>query len=334
MGNRFSQLIKEWYEKRDSCQWVLGTVYKTQGPCYRKAGAMMLFSSDGPQFGLLSGGCLESDIQLHAKRVMQSGRAKTLCYDSTDENDMSFQLGIGCGGVVYVLLQPILKLNNYLGLTEIHQTQLDRRSGVFFQLIPDENGEVKSRFLNTDDKEETGLIEKDGHTWLITEIKPDPHLLVVGGGQDARPVVSIAHELGWFVSLYDTRPANARRENFMTADKILRTSTEELSNYARSHCVDAGILMSHNIQIDAEALRALQSLPIKYLALLGHISRRKEVMEAAGLTDKSLQIPLASPAGLDLGAELPETIALSILAECHASMKDKSARSLGKILTT
>ena len=132
MGNRFSQLLKEWYEKRDSCQWVLGTVYKTQGPCYRKAGAMMLFSSDGPQFGLLSGGCLESDIQLHAKRVMQSGQAMTLCYDSTDEDDMSFQLGIGCGGVVYVLLQPILKHNNYLGLIEIHQAQRDRRNGVFF----------------------------------------------------------------------------------------------------------------------------------------------------------------------------------------------------------
>ena len=120
------------------------------------------------------------------------------------------------------------------------------------------------------------MVEQDGQTWLITEIKLDPHLLVVGGGQDARPVVSIAHELGWYVSLYDTRPANARREYFMTADKILRTSTEELSNYVRSHCVDAAVLMSHNIQIDAEALKALQSLPIKYLALLGHISRKKK----------------------------------------------------------
>lgn len=334
MGNRFSQLLKEWYEKRDSSQWVLGTVYKTQGPCYRKAGAMMLFSSDGPQFGLLSGGCLESDIQLHAKHVMQSGKAITLCYDSTDEDDLSFQLGIGCGGVVHILLQPVLKESNYLDLTEIHQAQLDRRSGAFFQLIPDKNGEVKSRFLNTDHKEETDLIEQDGQTWLKTEIKPDPHLIVIGGGQDARPVVSIAHELGWFVSLYDSRPANARREYFMTADKILRTSTEELSDYAKSHSVDAGILMSHNTQIDAEALRAFQSSPIKYLALLGHISRRKEVLEAAGLTDGSLQIPLASPAGLDLGAELPETIALSILAECHACLKVKSARSLSKILIT
>lgn len=334
MGNRFSQVLKEWHEKRDGSMWVLGTVYKTQGPCYRKAGAMMLFSSDGPQFGLLSGGCLESDIQLHAKRVMQSGKAITLCYDSTDEDDLSFQLGIGCGGVVYILLQPVLKEFNYLGLTEIYQAQRDKRSGVFLQLIPDKNGEVNSRFLHTEHKEETGLIEEDGQTWLKTEIKPDPHLLVVGGGLDARPVVSIAHELGWFVSLYDSRPANARREYFMTADKILRTSTEELSEYARSHSVDASILMSHNIQIDAEALKALQSSSIKYIALLGHISRRKDVLEAAGLTGRSLQIPLAAPAGLDIGAELPETIALSILAECHASLKVKSARSLSQVFTT
>ena len=272
---------------------------------------MMLINSDGQQFGLLSGGCLESDIQQHAKRIMKSGKAKTLCYDSTDEDDLSFQLGIGCGGVIYILLQPILEKHNYLGLVEIHRAMLNRRYGYFYQLVPDQKGDVQSYFLSADDSEETRLIEQDGQTWLKMAIKPDPHLLVVGGGLDARPLVSIAHKLGWFVSLFDPRPANARRDYFMTADKILNISTAEISTYALEQSVDAAILMSHNIQMDAEALQALQSVKLKYLALLGPVNRQKEVMDTAGLTNNSLQIPLAGPAGLDIGAELPETIALS-----------------------
>ena len=340
MANRLSHLLEQWYEERDSTQWVLGTVYKTEGPCYRKAGAMMLFNGIGQQFGLLSGGCLESDIQKSARKVMQTGRAVTLRYDGSDEDELPFLLGIGCGGTVYILLQPISSEYDYLGLGEVHRALLDRCGGHFHQLIPGQTGEVKSRFVpagSHPDSElhppqKASLIEVAGRTWLVTPVTPDPHLLVVGGGLDARPVVSIAHELGWQVSLYDPRPANARREFFMSAGTILRHAGDELENHVATQLVDAAILMSHNVQMDAEALCALQSSSLKYLALLGPVSRRKKVLAAANLTEDQLRTPLAGPAGLDIGAELPESIALSILAECHASLHRKQAHSLSGIL--
>ena len=93
MFNQFSQQLKQWYPKRDAQKWVLGTLYKIEGPSYRSPGAMMLFNDLGEQFGLLSGGCLEADIQKKASQVMRSQRSMTICYDASDEDDMSFLNG-------------------------------------------------------------------------------------------------------------------------------------------------------------------------------------------------------------------------------------------------
>ena len=147
MANQLVELLRLWHPRRDELDWVLGTVYKTEGPCYRKAGAMMFFNSLGQQMGLLSGGCLESDLQQHARRVMQQGKAITLCYDATDEDDISFQLGIGCGGVVHILLQPVSWANHYLGLVDVLDALNSRKQGHYHQLIPGEKTEAKAQFI-------------------------------------------------------------------------------------------------------------------------------------------------------------------------------------------
>jgi len=339
MANQLSHLLKHWQTAHVTTDWVLGTVYKTEGPCYRKAGAMMLMNGLGQQFGLLSGGCLESDILNHARRVMQSGKAVTLRYDGSDEDDLSFQLGIGCGGIVHILLQPLDAERGFLQLDAVHSALEERRSGFYHQRLPDGSGATESRFIPLDKEASTAqgsngtaLEQRGEETWLITPIIPDPHLLIVGGGLDARPVAAIAHELGWEVSVCDPRPANARREFFLCADALLRSQGKALTAYAERRRVNAAILMSHNLAIDADALVALQGLPLAYLALLGPAKRRQQVLEEAGLQAAQLTIPVAGPAGLDLGAELPESIALSILAECHASLKGRGARSLSGIL--
>jgi xanthine dehydrogenase accessory factor len=338
MANDLPHLLQQWYPQRDSADWVLGTVYQTEGPCYRKPGASMLFNSLGQQFGLLSGGCLESDIHRHARQVMHSHRAVTLCYDGSDEDDLSYQLGIGCGGTVHILLQPVLARHQYLQLDALHRALNSRTGGHYYQRIPDGTGEVQSRFLPAQPVADNGsspasrLITEGDQQWLATRIRPAPHLLVAGGGLDARPLVSMAHQLGWEVSLWDPRPANARREHFTTASGVLKGPATGLADYARTRRIDAAVLMTHNISLDAAALQALNAVSLRYCALLGPHHRRNQVLQQAGLTQADLQIPLAGPAGLDLGAELPEGIALAILAECHAALKHHSARSLSKVL--
>ena len=114
---QLSAMLSTWAPKRDSEDWILGTVFKTEGSSYRKPGAMSLISSGGDQLGLLSGGCLEADIRLNARKVMASGIPVCIRHEGDDEDDLSYRLGIGCGGVVYVLLELINAENNYQIMT-------------------------------------------------------------------------------------------------------------------------------------------------------------------------------------------------------------------------
>ncbi len=325
-SNHVQDLLALWYPRRKDENWVLGTVYQTEGPTYRKAGAMMLFNDLGQHFGLLSGGCLEADIQNQAARALQSKQALTLCYDGSDEDDISFQLGIGCGGTVYILLQPLTLDNHYLGLEQAYQSLQAGHNGTLWQQIPETQGPVQAHWqpnkTNTPkDRTTTArLIKQEDGVWLASPLRTPPRLLVIGAGVDTRPLVTMASTLGWRVTLWDSRPANARSAYFPTADNVLRCPIDELGEAIRQQPCDAAIAMSHNLKMDASAIKQLHNLQLDYLALLGPKVRRTRVLELAGLNEESLACELSGPAGFNIGGELPEGIALSILAECHARL--------------
>jgi xanthine dehydrogenase accessory factor len=336
MASQLFHLLEKWQENKDNYEWVLGVVYKTEGSSYRKTGAMMLFNSLGQQFGMLSGGCIEGDILIHAKACMSSNKPSLLTYDGSDEDDLSFQLGIGCGGKVHILLQAINQQNDYLSLLAVYQALAKRKSGTYFQEISASS--TQAYFTEQTDATQTKpsvkpvLIEKNNQQWLSTPIKPVPHLLVIGGGVDARPVVDIASTLGWTVSLWDPRAANARKNYFTAADTILKGSVESVGEFARNKLVDAVILMSHSVSLDAACLSVLQQETISYMALLGPTHRKNQVLDVAKLKEEALTVTLSGPAGLDLGDEYPESIALSIISECQASLNKKTATSISGVL--
>lgn len=340
-SNHLSHLLAQWYPNKDKCDWVLATIYRTQGPCYRKAGAMMLFSSLGEQLGMLSGGCLESDIGTNARKVMQTGKPLSLCYDGSDEDDLSFNLGIGCGGTVYIMLQQINAQNNYLSLIQVHEALQSSTSGYYYQhIVTVRNTNNSPSILSYFQPEpinnlaETASItdKKQNEKWLVNPIVPTPHILIIGGGLDARPVVSMAQQLGWQVSLWDPRPANARKEYFVNVNNIVKGEAAVLSEFAITKSVNAAIIMSHNVIIDAQALRALSNIKLEYLALLGPHHRREQVINEAQIDEKLLPYRFAGPSGLNIGGTLPESIALAILSECHASLYKRDAQSISRVL--
>ena len=321
MSNQLSAMLRAWHQNRDTTQWVLGTVYRTDGSAYRKAGAMMLINGHGQQFGLLSGGCLEADIIRNARKAMHTGKTVMLTYDGNDEDDLSFKLGVGCGGTVYIMLQP-LSAQNDLGLSDLHAALTQRESGLYFQKI----GAVEGYFeIGQNNDKITGqrpahIENRHDGDWLVTTILPEPHILVVGGGIDARPVINIAHQMGWKTTLVDPRPANARAEHFPHADTILRKIDTSLACHVQDQKIDAVILMAHSISIDAAALAVLHSSPIKHLSALGPRHRFADVLNQAGLSRSDLAFEISSPAGLDIGGQLPESIALSMLSGIHSGL--------------
>lgn len=330
MSHQLSEMLDVWWEGRDQTEWVLGTVYRTEGSAYRKAGAMMLIDGHGRQYGLLSGGCLEADIVRNARKAMVTDKVVMLEYDGNDEDDVFFKLGVGCGGKVYIMLQP-LSTKNDLGLGDLRDALKERETGYFRQKI----GAVEACFYRDPlvlPGQQIAIIKPDefGDDWLVTPIRPEPHILIVGGGMDARPVANIAREMGWQVSLADPRPANARAEHFPNVSAVVR-DIASLGAYVDQHRVDAAVLMAHSVSIDGDALRALGASSIRHVSALGPRHRFVNVLDHAELKEEELPFPVSSPAGLDIGGQLPESIALSILSGIHHVLYKETALHIIKV---
>jgi xanthine dehydrogenase accessory factor len=325
-SHHFYHLLSRWLPLKDEANWVLGAVIDTRGSVYRKTGALMLLSDAGHQLGLLSGGCLESDLLLQARKVISLGKSRRLIYDATDQDNIAWRLGIGCGGAAEMLLHPCNAHNNYLHLPEVF-AQLQQQQACEYHLALDEARADFKPCARAFTQRQHGRIHSDGaHQQLSTLINPLPHLLVLGSGIDLIPLCQLAHTLGWRVTLADARLHEGKRAHFPAGIDTQSVAVSELSNNFLQQ-VDAVVIAHHNMDLDAAAVVYLQERELlnPYIGLLGPAHRKAQVLAMAGLQEAQLPYPVSGPMGLALGGDLPESIALSVLAECHARLFGSSA---------
>lgn len=325
-NNTLSAILAHWYPRRDQCDWVLATLIQSRGSSYRKLGARLLINDRGERFGLLSGGCLEADLVRQAARVFASGEPRLVSYDMFDEGGERWQQAIGCGGELHIGLSPLHPNNHYLGFDQLHQL-LQARRPVWYRLalnvfkpsapIIEPAWQLRPASGLGGSCSRSRRVEFQNGAWLLSRLAPEPHLMVFGGGMDARPLVAMAGQLGWQVTLIDRRSRSARAEHFPAAGRIIREAASTLTAKDQLAGVDAAVVLNHNLELDAEALQALALSNVRYLGLLGPAHRRERVLALAGLTDADLPTTLHGPAGLSIGGDLPESVALSILAQCH-----------------
>ena len=332
MANHLHQLLDNWFEHKDQLQWVLATIIGTEGSSYRKTGAMMMINSLGKYHGLLSGGCLESDIMRQSRRCWEDGRNRIIQYDMREEEDLAWQLGIGCGGLVRILLQPVDTDNQYLRLDQLRGLLQQNKYCCYRQNIDEDFPNNDLMELENEPTEKFQMGEQSGQQILSHFLKPAPHLAVFGGGVDAIPLVSMAGDLGWQVTLVDPRPSYARASHFGAAKQIVRSEIHQLQNAAWLNQLDVAILMNHNVELDAQSLALLKDSSAKYLGILGPTHRTDRVFDAAGLNLEMFTMPISNPVGLRLGGELPESIALSILSEVHAFLEQADGRSISGLI--
>ena len=334
MANRIDQLLDHWYPQRDKLQWVLATIVATQGASYRKTGAMMLINSLGQHYGLLSGGCLEADIMRQARRCWDSGKNRIVQYDMREEGDFAWQLGIGCGGMVRILLQPVGRDNDYLQLNLVRQ-QLQKRCCCYYrQLITESSAPVNQLFdaEQWPEGEKYQQLDTDQDPVLLQCIEPAPYLAIFGGGVDAQPLVAMAAELGWQIIIIDPRSGYARGSRFSGVQQIVRKPIEQIEQADWLQQIDMAVVMTHSLHLDGQALALVQQSSARYVGMLGPEHRTEQVLAEAGLARNQLVKPLANPVGLRLGGELPESIALAILAEAHAVIEEADARSISDLI--
>ncbi len=323
MGNRLEQLLENWSGNKDNLQWVLATIIETKGSAYRKAGAMMLINSLGKCTGLLSGGCLESDLMRQAQKCWLTDENYEVCYDMRDDTDIAWQLGIGCGGMVKILLQPIHKKNAYLSLDNVLNALKQRKTIYYSQSLasyPDNKIIEQQKFL-----ELNRSLNKTNY--YINELKPRPSIVIFGGGVDAIPLVNMASELGWHTSIIDSRVNYGRKSDFKKVNIIIKQDYDKLE--LNQENTDAIIIMHHNIKLDALALRVCNKHQVNFVGMLGPAHRTLKVYAKSGINEITQKNHLVNPIGLDLGGDLPESIALSILSQIHATLEQKTAAALG-----
>lgn len=306
---------------------------QTAGSTYSKPGALLLIAADGSYAGLLSGGCLEGDLKERAATVIAEGTPLRIRYDMRGPDDLLWGLGAGCEGAMDVLMMRVGPDNGWEPLHSLIEAQRARRptalavvaelapaaAGHVGDVVPLEAAAVPADFAGW-------LPERDGRRLFALSPALPPRLLLLGAGPDAQPVLQCALLLGWQVTLYDHRPAYAEAGRFPGAEAVVQDRPEQLhAALARfGLSVDdfaACVVMSHHLESDAAYLRALGATRIGYIGLLGPAPRRERLRAMLGAeAAQALDGRLRSPVGLDLGGRSAAAIALSIVAEIHATL--------------
>lgn len=335
---------------------ALATVVKVRGSSYRSPGARMLITDDGRWVGSISGGCLEGDALRKARTVMMVKTPMTVTYDTREESNQNLGIGLGCNGVIDVLIEPVDPTDQKNPITQFSSlintkeplalaTIFNSASENGNKLLVTGSGELKNQFSNQqlanlvkDDlkqlfdtkKSEAKQFTLDGHEYevFVELIQPSLSLIIFGGGFDARPVSELAKSLGWNVSVTDECVAHIAPIFFPTADKLSLCQREFIDRDFDITLYTACVLMSHNYEYDRDVLKKLLKSNSPYIGILGPRKRfdkmQKEFSEAGiTLTDSDFQ-RIHSPIGLDIGAEAPDEIALSIISEIQSKFSNRS----------
>lgn len=361
------QILEAWQRiAKDGEEAVLATVVKTEGSAYRRPGARMLITPEGGHKGTISGGCLEGDVIRKAWWLTESRKAIVLSYDTRAGEDEQWSFGLGCNGVVYVMLERlgtqrpsdilnilslVRKKNQAAASAVVVATEggCEATVGDRISLLPDGStrSDVKSaswkdavlndlRGVRQDRKSRIccypvpgGMIE------LFLEYLPPPQRLIVfGAGFDALPVVRLGKNLGWHVTVADSRAHFVRKQRFPMADNLVLTS---LARPLEGTGIDKDasvIVMTHSFEQDKAILANMTGIALRYIGQLGPRERTERLLSEleaeSGVPWQSLTGRLHYPIGLDIGADTPEEIALAIVAEIKAELSERSGRRLGE----
>jgi xanthine dehydrogenase accessory factor len=335
--------------------FALATIVSVEGSAYRRPGARMLITPDGRRFGSLSGGCLEADVAVHAQNALATGKPTMLTY-APDQANGDIIIETGCKGAIGILVEPATIPDVALSL-EVLASVVEARLPARFATVCEVRGidavRVGDRLIvspaapahgalaasplydsiNTD----LAALSADGASRsvsyplaqgvarvLLEALPPPIALLLCGSGHDTLPLSRIAAALGWHVTVADTNGAELTADRYPDARALLPIRPECLTAHLTPDARTVAVLMTHRYAADLAWFRHLLPTPLRYLGVLGPRRRWERmhdelVAEGGALSERDFE-RVHSPAGLDIGSETPEEIALAIVAEIQTVM--------------
>lgn len=329
---------------------ALATLTRTRGSTFRRPGTRMLVLGDGRVVCELSGGCPQRDIVARALEVIGTGEPRLVAYNADSGLDVLIEMG--CGGELEVLIEPLLAVHDTDFIDTLSRclderrplhmatlfaadgkTLLPRRlvwngNGVAYDGIDDmmltqailAHAPASARRANT-----SSFPSAHGVADVLVEAIAPPHaLVVIGSSAAARALLPLASALGWRTTLVDYDPARLRTDDLPNGLHTACATPQQLLDTVALDAHSSVVVMTHNLEQDMAYLAALRDAPVAYMGALG--SRERVARMRASPSLEGLHVH--APAGLDIGSETPEEIALAIAAEIMAVVNERSGGHL------
>jgi xanthine dehydrogenase accessory factor len=353
--------IVECYQKInwEKEQAALGTVVKVEGSAYRRIGARMFVNSNGQWVGGISGGCLEGDALKQAQIAMMKNKSSIVVYDTMEDDPHQIGVGLGCNGRIEVLLTPIEQQDKGNQLEFLQKIIHQRHSTILLQILNTNSGNalLRGKFFTLDTLEDlstaidvdlealetkiqTVFYKRKSKVFTLVNaasqeyeilfeiIHPKIKLVCIGDNYDVDAFMRIANELGWEIHVAG-KQRKLSKVVYQIAKKVY--SLEEAKGIEMDEYT-AVVLMSHDYKTDLSLLQTYINKDIPYIGLLGPKKRMLKMQEELSKNGVPVDLErlsnLYSPIGLDIGAENPEEIALSIAAEIVAVFRERNGAFL------
>ena len=311
-----AESIQRWRSRGDRI--ALATVVATRRSAPRPVGAKLAISERGELQGSVSGGCVESDVAVQAAEVIAEGTPRLLTYGITD--DMAWNVGLPCGGEIDVFVERF-------------EGELPESDEPAVSVIVLEGERAGERRLLGPDAVEPGpsrVLEVDGESVFAEMLGPPPRVVVIGAIDTAEELCRAAKSLGWHTVVTDPRPALTTRERLPSPDELLVAWPDEALEQLAPDRDTAVVVLTHEERLDVPALTSALEAEAFYVGAIGSRrtqAKRRERLLDAGVAEEQLE-RLCGPAGLDLGAQTPAEMAVSILGEILAV---RAGRSGGRL---
>jgi len=337
MTHELKKIVRHYtLAKAAGLKTVLATVVAIEGSSYRRPGVSMLIVENGQMTGAVSGGCVEKEILHQAQTVFRNGIAKVMTYDG--------RFRLGCEGILYVLIEPFdpseawieqfqLMLTNrkkFKSKTFYTQDNLKQseKFGTAYFFSKDECLTLSSNFDIQSALSDTKI------SIFENEMEPCFRLVIAGSEYDAAELSAAASFLGWEVTIIASPSDPKTIAHFPGANNLINSSPETLDvNLFDSE--SAVVLMTHSYVTDLKFLIAFKEKHFIYMGLLGPSKRREkllgEFIEHKPEVDDAFFTQIHGPAGLNLGAETAQEIALSIVAEILSVIRKQNASPLSRL---
>jgi xanthine/CO dehydrogenase XdhC/CoxF family maturation factor len=303
--------MKTWHEtvsvlhgaieaQRRGTPCALVVLTKVKGSAFRRPGAKLLIHADGTMTGNVSGGCLENDLRERALAAMQTGAPAEVHYNTGSDEDTIWGLGLGCDGELDLRIIPVFPATPWVARLLEALTP-----GAPVILAWPRHGEPAVHPPADTDTDA-----------FLDRLEPPCDLVVIGAGDDAIPLVALAAEAGFRITVSDHRPGYLAPERFPRADRILHLRPENAVGHLPTHARTLVVIKNHALEMDRCWAAFFDATEVAYLGLLGP-RKRCDILRAglSGLRTERIH----GPAGLDLGAEGAEQIAVSIVAQLLAA---------------